>query len=293
MPPSEIVGPSSSFYVSQRLRLHFVDWGGEDKPPLLLVHGGRDHARSWDPVARALRDEYRVIAPDLRGHGDSDWSIGGQYTLPEYVLDVARLIEVLDLAPLRIVAHSMGAAVSLFYAGVYPENVHKLVAVEGMKIPDVVQRKMDRPLHETMRDWVDGVRDLSRRHPRRYATIEDAVKRMQEENPHLSGELARHLTVHGAARNEDGTFSWKFDNGARPIFPQRLDEGARSGLWRRITCPTLLVHGTESWHGDPREDGRAEHIPHAEVAAFDDAGHWVHHDRFEGFLERTRAFLRD
>ena len=117
MTTQEIVGPTSSFYISQRLRLHFVDWGGEGKPPLLLVHGGRDHARNWDWVARALRDEYRVIAPDLRGHGDSDWSVGGQYTLPEYVLDIAQLIDVLDLAPLRIMSHSMGAAVSLFYTG--------------------------------------------------------------------------------------------------------------------------------------------------------------------------------
>ena len=49
---SEIVGPASRFYVSQRLRLHYVDWGNEDRPLLLLVHGGRDHARSWDAVAR-------------------------------------------------------------------------------------------------------------------------------------------------------------------------------------------------------------------------------------------------
>ena len=71
MPDHDELGPSSSFYISQRLRLHFVDWGGEAKPPLFLVHGGRDHARSWDWVARALRDEDHVIAPDLRGHGDS------------------------------------------------------------------------------------------------------------------------------------------------------------------------------------------------------------------------------
>ena len=57
----EIIGPTSSYYVSQRLRLHYVDWGNEDKPLLLLVHGGRDHARSWDWVARELRDEWHVL----------------------------------------------------------------------------------------------------------------------------------------------------------------------------------------------------------------------------------------
>ena len=67
MSAREIIGPASSFYVSQRLKLHFVDWGNEEKPPLLLIHGGKDHARSWDFVARALRSDYHVIAPDLRG----------------------------------------------------------------------------------------------------------------------------------------------------------------------------------------------------------------------------------
>ena len=70
----EIIGPSSSFYISQRLKLHYVDWGNEAAPPLLLIHGGRDHARSWDWVARDLRRDYHVIAPDLRGHGDSAWA---------------------------------------------------------------------------------------------------------------------------------------------------------------------------------------------------------------------------
>ena len=66
----EIIGPVSRIYVSQRLRLHYVDWGNEHKPPLVLVHGGRDHARSWDWVARDLRRDWHVVAPDLRGHGD-------------------------------------------------------------------------------------------------------------------------------------------------------------------------------------------------------------------------------
>ena len=173
-----IVGPASSFYISQRLRLHFVDWGSEDKPPLLLVHGGRDHARNWDWVARALRDDYHVIAPDLRGHGDSEWSIGGQYTMPEYILDVAQLIDVLALAPLRIMAHSLGAAVSLQYAGIFPEKVHKLVAIEGMKIPDVVEKLMDRPLWESTRTWIEGVKANSKRTPRRYESIEAAAVRL-------------------------------------------------------------------------------------------------------------------
>ena len=207
--------------------------------------------------------------------------------------DLAQLIDVLDLAPLRIMAHSLGAAVSLQYAGVYPEKVHKLVAIEGMKIPDPVEKLMEREPWETMRHWIESVKENSRRTPRRYETIDEAAARMQEENPHLSAEQARHLTVHGVARNEDGTFTWKFDNDARPLFPQRLDREARATTWRRIACPTLLVHGSESWHGDPTSDGRADNVANATVVGFEDAGHWVHHDQLEGFLAAARDFLRD
>ena len=71
------IGPTSHSYVSQRLRLHYLDWGNPDAPMLILVHGGQDHARSWDRVARKLRNDWHVIAPDLRGHGDSAWSPDG------------------------------------------------------------------------------------------------------------------------------------------------------------------------------------------------------------------------
>ena len=81
-------GPTSHTYFSQRLRLHYVDWGNEGAPPLLLVHGTRDHCRNWDWVARALRDRYHVIAPDLRGHGDSEWVHGSTYTFADYIYDI-------------------------------------------------------------------------------------------------------------------------------------------------------------------------------------------------------------
>ena len=63
--------PTSHIYFSQRLRLHYLDWGNSEAPPLLLVHGHRDHCHNWDWVAEALRDEYHIVAPDFRGHGDS------------------------------------------------------------------------------------------------------------------------------------------------------------------------------------------------------------------------------
>jgi pimeloyl-ACP methyl ester carboxylesterase len=64
-------GPTSQSYISQRLRLNYVDWGNPGAPPLLLLDGGQDHCRNWDWVAQDPRRDYHVVAPDLRGHGDS------------------------------------------------------------------------------------------------------------------------------------------------------------------------------------------------------------------------------
>ncbi len=288
----EIVGPSSHFYVSQRLRLHYVDWGNESAPPLLLIHGGKDHARSWDPIARELRRDWHVIAPDLRGHGDSAWAIGGSYGLPDFVLDIAQLVEALELAPLTIVAHSLGGAVALHYAGIYPEKVARLVAIEGLgPAPELAKRMAETPVHERFRSWIGSMQELAARHPRRYPSIDDAAKRMQEVNSFLPPDLARHLTLHGVARNEDHSFSWKFDNYVRAFSPVRLRGDDVRALWARITCPVLLVRGSESWASDPERDGRIAHFQNARLENVERAGHWVHHDQPEAFLAALRPFL--
>lgn len=290
----EIIGPVSSYYVSQRLKLHYVDWGNEGAPPLVLVHGGRDHARSWDWVARALRRGYRVIAPDLRGHGDSAWAFGGHYTISEYVLDVAQLIETLDLSPVILVGHSLGGAVSIHYTAIYPDRVSRLVAIEGLGPPPAILAKLrDSTPWERTAEWIEQVRAISSRMPKRYPTIEAAAKRMLEENSFLSPEQAHHLTVHGVARNEDGSFTWKFDNYIRLFYPQRWDAEEIRSLWGRITCPTLLMRGTESWAGDPSEDGRMSAFRNARLVNVPDAGHWVHHDQLDVFMDHVREFLAE
>ena len=289
---NETVGPTSRVYFSQRLRLHYVDWGNPTAPPLLLVHGGRDHCRNWDWIALALRDHWHVIAPDLRGHGDSQWSPEGGYRMDSYIYDLAQLIHQQHLAPVTIIAHSLGGNIALRYTGIYPSCVRRLVAIEGLGVsPKMVAERAKRPLDERMRAWIDEQRNLAGRLPRRYASIEDAFKRMQEENQHLSPEQARHLTTHGVNQNEDGTCSWKFDNYVRswPAYDMARDE--MELLWARITCPTLLVYGSESGASNPATDGRARHFQHATVVTVDGAGHWVHHDQLDHFLKLAGDFI--
>jgi pimeloyl-ACP methyl ester carboxylesterase len=285
-------GPTSRTYFSQRLRLHYVDWGSPERPPLILLHGGRDHCRNWDWTAAALRERWHVIAPDLRGHGDSQWSLDGSYTMAGYIYDLAQLVHQQRLAPVTIVAHSLGGNIALRYAGLYPEAVAKLVAIEGLgPSPRWLRERSSSTIVERMDEWVREQRGLAGRLPRRYATIEDAFRRMQDENPHLSAEQARHLTAHGVSQNEDGTYSWKFDNYVRAWFPYDMRGKDIQLLWSRIACPTLLLYGKESRAGDPTEDGRARHFQRAQIAGIDGAGHWLHHDRLDEFLRIVNAFL--
>src|SRR3954453_8055387 len=120
-------------------------------------------------------------------------------------------------------------------------------------------------------------------------SVEDAWKRMREENKHLTPEQARHLTLHGVNQNEDGTYSWKFDNFVPSWPPYDMATADVEQLWARITCPTLLLYGKESWASNPATDGRAKHFRSAEVVTVERAGHWVHHDRLAEFLALVRG----
>lgn len=285
-------GPTSHRYISQRLRLHYADWGNPDAPPLLLVHGGRDHGRSWDWVAEQLRGDWHIIAPDLRGHGDSDWAADGSYETMDMVYDIAQLVHQLDLAPVTIVAHSWGGNICTRFAGLYPDLVRKLVSIEGLGPSPTRQAELDaRPYADTVRGWIDDKRRAAGRLPRRYATIEDAYARMKAENAYLTDDQARHLTIHGINRNEDGSWSWKFDNHLNIWPPFDIPNHRLEELWAAITCPTLLLYGTDSWASNPETDGRIAHFKTARVIEFEQAGHWLHHDQFDRFMAELRAFL--
>ena len=285
-------GPITNSFISQRLRLNYVDWGNPDAPPLLLVHGGRDHARSWDWVAEELRHDWHIIAPDLRGHGDSAWSPDGSYEMSGFVYDMAQLIHQLNLAPVSIIAHSMGGNIATRYAGLFPDNVRKMVNIEGLGLSPKMQAERDAiGIQNRFRQWIEDKRNAAGRTPKRYLNIEAAYERMKTENSYLTDEQARHLTVHGISRNEDGSWSWKFDNYLNiwAIFDMPREDLLAIG--QSITCPMLLMYGANSWASNPEKDGRLAHFPTAQVLEYENAGHWLHHDQFDRFMADVRAFL--
>ena len=283
--------PESRSYYSQRLKLNYLVWGDERKPPLILIHGTRDHARSWDVTAEALTDRYCVYAPDLRGHGDSEWAIGGDYSIIDYALDIHALGEAIGRAPYTVIGHSLGGGVALQYAGTFPEKISRLVTIEGLGGRQW-RGFTRRPAHERMRAWIESMRKLEERQLHSYATIEAATERMIEANRHLSPELALHLTREGVRAAEGGGYTWKFDNFTHAGSPYEFNMEDARDLWNQIRCPILVIWGEESWGG--RDDD-------VDLSAFHDcrsvrvpkAGHWVHHDQFEVFLGLVNEFLAD
>ena len=281
--------PISHFFHSGRLKLQFWDWGNEQKPPLLLIHGGRDHARSWDWVAGALRDTWHVYALDLRGHGNSAWAPGSAYTIAEYVADVASLIDIISPDPIRIISHSLGGVIALSYAAVYPDRVHKVVAIEGLGYPH--HHEIHQPLAAQIRRWIAAQRRLNAKNAPGYATLEEAVARMKEANPRLSDEVARHLTLHGTNRDADGSLVWKFDNFVRSTAPYGIGPEELGEMWANIRCPVFMPWGLESFMPLPEGDPRVTRIPHCRIKTYADAGHWVHHDKLRDLVADCAEFL--
>ena len=280
--------PTSHFYQSQGLRLHYADWGNSTAAPLVLVHGGRDHCRSWDALARALQPYFHIIAPDLRGHGDSEWTKGGSYALPEYVYDLTGLVRLSGADEVAIVGHSMGGMIALAYAGTVPDKVSKLVVLDGVVVAPSAPKA---PTHQRMAKWISQLDALDAREPRSYRTITDAAAQMSAHNKRLTPDLALHLATHGVRPNPDGTFRWKFDPYQRAMAPHRLWPDDYVALWSRITCPTLLLGADESFLGDPKANGAVTHFQQARTETVTGAGHWLHHDKPDEVLGLIRSFL--
>ncbi len=288
--------PTQKWFTSQRTRLSYWDWGNEDAPPLIFVHGGSDESRSWDRLARAFRDEFHVLSLDVRGHGDSEWNPGSQYAIPDVMLDVVRLAE-LTGQPVRIVGHSYGASTCLIAAGTFPERFAGVVAIEGthtMNPPDFQEEGMG---PKFLRRWADTVRDLEaveNEGPRVYPTREEMVQRMARSNPRQPEEWVRHLVEHGS-RPVDGGFTWKFDPWQRMRTSMEIRKDELERFWANIACPVLLLFAPPargSGRAVQRHDA-ARLFPNARGVTIDDTGHPIQHDQPDRTIEEMRKFFAD
>lgn len=287
-----IVPDRHATFVSQRLTLSYAEWGDPSAPPLLLVHGGRDQKRSWDRVAARLAKRYRVIAHDLRGHGQSDWVSDGDYGVMDHVFDLASLVETLGLESLTLIGHSLGGNIALRYAGLYPDKLEKLVAIEGLgPSPNMLAERRAQPVTERLTNWIEQRRSLSSRQPRVMKDLAEAKGRMKAAFQHLPDDLIHHLTATGIKTHPDGTVSWAYDPAGMGRSPSDIPHDEFVHLWTRITCPTWLVYGATSWASNPAKDGRLKPFQNATVSVIEDAGHWLHHDQFDDFMTQLDTFL--
>jgi len=207
----------------------------------VLVHGYTDLGFGWCEVAPRLAAHGHVIAPDLRGHGDSEWiGPGGYYHFMDYVADLDDVIRQLARKRVILVGHSMGGSISGYYAGTRPERLAGLVLVEGLGPPDLAGS--DGPTRTA--GWIDAWR-TARSKVKSMPSLEDAMFRLKRHDDLLDDALARRLAEAGT-RPVEGGFVWKHDplHATFGPYPYRLD-GARR-YWERVTCPVLCVDGTKS-----------------------------------------------
>ena len=139
--------------------------------------------------------------------------------------------------------------------------------------------------------WVAQLDKLSQRHRRTFHTLTEAAERMSAHNKRLTPAQALHLATHAVRQNADGSYSWKYDEYQKARAPYRLSLDDYAALFARIACPTLLVHGSESFLQDPQASGMIAHFRRAQLVTIAGAGHWLQHDKPDEVLGILRQFL--
>jgi pimeloyl-ACP methyl ester carboxylesterase len=222
------------------LRHHLLEWDGGGTTTLLCLHGFLDLSWGFAPVAPALADAgYHVVAPDLRGHGDTEWvGRGGYYHFMDYLHDVADLVEATTRKELVLLGHSMGASIAALFAGVFPERPRGLVVMEGMRLAEQPGENLP---HRAF-DWIHGVRRARRRGPRVFPDLAACADRIRQFDPLCPPDLALFLAEKGTAPLPGGR-AFKHDpvHVTRGPYPFRVDQWSQ--YWRAIRCPVLLLEG--------------------------------------------------
>jgi esterase len=214
------------------VRLHVREVGEPDASPVLFLHGIMGHRRDWDVLVHRVGEQRRVIAVDQRGHGRSEWT--RSYRVADMAGDAIALVERLELAPVPIVGHSMGAMVALLVAARRPELVDRIALVDI--VPDSLTTEFARQLPEML----EAMSAAS------YATVDEAVAEWQAGNPLAHPDLLRNYVEHALVRGPDGRLRWGFDARGLRSFVAGVSP---SELWEAIDavgCSSLVVRGEHS-----------------------------------------------
>ena len=274
------VQPKDKTVTVNGLKLHYLDWGNATQPTMVLLHGLRGHAHAWDDVAAAFCADYHILALDQRGRGESDWAPDGDYSTRAYVDDLAGFCDALNLPPLTLVGHSMGGRNSMAFTARYPERVERLIIVDIG--PTVDPRGAER------------IKQEIRQVPEVFDSFDAVLAYMSQQNRYASDAVLRRRLHYATTTLPDGKIGWRYDLAIR--------EQSRNGtaapaedLWpqlARITCPTLIVRGTETDLLSPDVARQMlDALPQARLAEVQRAAHMVFEENPEGFIAAVRPFL--
>ncbi len=280
LPYRPLADPRSHHVVLKGMRFHYLEWGDPHLPPVLLLHGGGQTCRTWDLVCHELSTDYRCIAPDLRGHGDSEWSYEGDYRLATLGRDVSALVRHLELDAFALVGMSMGCASGLHHALHQGAGLRAFVAVDA---GPWVRFEGAQPILDFMQR-VAGLEDLD-------AFVAEAHRF----NPRRDPRLLRRSLLYNLRECPDGRLMWKGD-----LRPKR--DFDRSGLGADLErlrerlpampCPTLIARGAESRVFLDEDAARfAAAVPDGRWVRIPDAGHTVQGDQPRALIEAIREFF--
>lgn len=268
------------------LRFHYLEWGNQNAPALLLIPGtggGGGCAEYWKPLASSMRDRYHIYAMEQRGQCDSEWA--KEYTWQRVVEDIDGFVDKFHLAPVTLVGHSSGAVWSYLYAAQHPENVARLVAVDGGGAFNWPKTRAEAKQRAP----------LATRHVT-FSSPEEAVtyaKTRWRTDPSVDA-VAREWVLHGIRKLDDGRWGWRQDPAAVAATDQYIFlpiEDELNGAFPRIKCPTLIVRGSEGAVSRELASQVAHAIANGSWAEVANSGHVVPLANPSGLLAVVEKFL--
>jgi esterase len=245
---------------------------GESGPAVIVLHGLLGSARNWTTISKRLGESRRVFALDLRNHGGSPWA--ASMTYDDMAEDVRRFIEQQGLEPVSVIGHSMGGKVAMRLALLYRDLVDRLVVVDVA--PMVYNHSFD--------DYIDAMRGVDLARVTRRAEVDAALART------IPDFGVRAFLMQNLARN-DGGFVWRPNLDAIAMSMDDIIGWPESGP-ARFEGDTLVLAGERSEYVRPEHRPLFEELfPAVRLEWIEGAGHWVHAEKPEPFLERVAGFL--
>lgn len=266
--------------VLRQLRFHYLEWGNPAAPPIVLLHGGHQSAHSWDLVSLHLAQNYRVLALDQRGHGDSEWPRDAEYSNDAMSRDAEAFIDALGLPNPVLIGHSMGGRNSMLFTRRNPSRLRALVIV------DVGPELSDRG-RAVIAGFVQANQEFD--------NLQHFVDNVRKYDPYRSEEHIMRTVKYNMLQRADGKFVSKCDSTPRRlglVRGQGPSENITLDEARAFQLPVLVVRGANSGilAADAAERFR-DALPRGTLVTVPDCGHNVHGQNTLGFIGALDGFL--